>query len=65
MEYSEFKFIISNQYSILLGLIEYERLAHPETYAAVARVGEKYREAIIQTGLFNVLDPIPQLDDKK
>ena len=61
---AELKFYASNQYTILLGLLENERLAHPETYVSAARVVSKYRESILYTGIFEDLKPIPQFDDK-
>lgn len=63
--YNELKFYSSNQYTILLEVLENEKVTHPETYPAVARVGEKIRKSILRTGIFEELEPIPQLDDKK
>lgn len=65
LDYNALKFYASNQYNILLGLLENERLAHPETYAGAARIVEKYRETILDTGIFEELKPIPKFDDKK
>ena len=60
----ERKAIAETMHLFLLEVLEYERLAHPETYEAAARVGEKLRKNFKALGQTNDLEPIPPLPPK-
>ena len=61
----EWKVIYSNQYSLLVEALETEKLAYPETYLGAYHIGEKMRESILETGLFDSLRPIPKFEPPK
>lgn len=61
---SERKAIAETNYNFLLEVLENERVAHPETYEAVARAGEKLRKNYKAFGQIDDMEPIPHLPPK-
>ena len=61
----EFKSFSTTAHKYLLSCLRAEKLEHPETYEAVARVGEEMREYFMDFGQLNTLPPVPTLEKKE
>ena len=63
--YRELKVFASSQYSLLIEALKVEKALRPETYEGAASVGETIRKSILNTGLFEELEPLPKPDPPK
>ena len=60
MEEHDFRLVGSLLHQVLLGILEVEKLSHPESYDTAARVGEEMRKTFVNFSGCENLEPIPR-----
>ena len=56
----EIKSFYNREYDYLLVQLELSKLKYPESYSAVAELGERFRDHIKRSGNIDDLPPIPK-----